>query len=100
MKDRTCSVLPFFNCTTAPEMGFSCGSSTSPETIRSLSSCALFLSNESAAEAKQTAISAAATAAGSLLPIFILFLFLFVLVIVADDLFVFLFLLFLLVFEF
>src|SRR5437879_6001662 len=59
MKERTCSVLPFLSCTTAPAIGLSCASVTVPCTIRSLSSSDLFFWCEKPAEAKHIRSSAA-----------------------------------------
>src|SRR5579864_1350234 len=90
MKERTCSVLLFLSCTTAPEIGFSCASSTAPCTERSFSSSLSFLSNDKTAEAKQvrnspTTIALRVTVTlsfcGQSLPILFLLVFLFVLVV-------------------
>src|ERR1700693_97528 len=53
MKERTCNVLLFLSCTTAPTRRFSCASITTPCTMRSLSSSLSFLSNDKTADAKQ-----------------------------------------------
>src|SRR5262245_48841004 len=52
MKDRTCKVLAFLSCTTAPAIGLSCASVTVPCTTLSLSSSDLFFCWANAAEAK------------------------------------------------
>src|SRR6266576_2835752 len=94
MKERTCNVLLFLSCTTAPTRGLSCASVTTPWTIRSLSSSLSFLSADKTAEAKQVRNRVATIAlrvtlhspfASQLLPIFVLLFFLLFIVIVAGE---------------
>src|SRR5215469_12322778 len=100
MKERTCSVLAFLICTTAPAIGSPCASVTAPCTMRSFSSSLSFLSNARIADAKQVKNRANIIALrvtvilsfyGRSLPILFLLVFLFVLVVAGVGVFFFFF---------
>src|SRR5947209_8274660 len=94
MKERTCNVLLFLSCTTAPTRGLSCASVTTPCTMRSLSSSLSFLSADKTAVPKHVRNRVATIAlrvtltlsfCHQLLPILVLFFFLLFIVFVAGE---------------